>query len=102
MSDHAGRYHLQMLLYVEAAHRLVAEDPPGRQPSAGDIGATLYFLRPGLAHTFAAKTLSAGLADRLGGLAELLARCRCEGAWPGRRDGACGRCRYAGLCGRTA
>ena len=101
VAAHARRYHLQMLLYADAAHRLLAADSPGREPWAGGIPATLYFLRPGLAHTFAAETLTSGLADRLAGLADRLACCRREGAWPGRRDGACGHCHYAALCGRA-
>ncbi len=89
---HAGRYELQMLLYVEAARRHLG-------PAAGPIDATLYFLRPAQAHTFTAESLSAGAAaDRLADLAESLAHCRRTNTWPARRDAACAHCHFAALC----
>ncbi|NQU75403.1 MAG: UvrD-helicase domain-containing protein [Planctomycetes bacterium] len=96
VTDHAQRYHLQMLIYAAAAGRLLKKDAA---PSAEGIAATLYFLRPGLSYTFEAEALLPRVAERrLADLADQLAEYRRTNTWPQRADHACRTCPYATLC----
>lgn len=79
-----------MMLYLAAA---------GRQVGGPVADATLYFLRPGLAHSFAGgREALAGQDATLPELAEQLARCRRSGEFPRRGGDLCSGCPYASLC----
>ncbi|MCD4699109.1 MAG: UvrD-helicase domain-containing protein [Phycisphaerae bacterium] len=90
---HAKRYELQMMIYLAAAGR-------GLDGSVSD--ATVYFLRAGVSHRFAATSETiAGAENRLTDLAAELVRCRRAGQFPriGETDVLlCKTCPYAGLC----
>ena len=87
VASHAGRYELQMMLYLAAGRRLLGADVEE---------ATLYFLRNGETHSFAgaAGDLEASLAE----LAESLSRCRRSGDYARREDESCRGCPYERLC----
>jgi len=93
-AERGDRYELQMMVYLAAARRQFGESV---------VDATLYFLRPGAAHTLApgAKAFAA-FEKRLADLAGNLIRCRATGEFPRTGDASTGRCAYcpyASLCG---
>jgi len=87
---HAERYKLQMLLYAAAAARHF-RSPPAE--------ATLYFLRTGQVHTFAATDASlAETQRRAASLAGELIRARRNGQFQRRETALCDICPYRMLC----
>ncbi|MDY7011954.1 MAG: PD-(D/E)XK nuclease family protein, partial [Planctomycetota bacterium] len=89
----AKRYELQMMIYLSAAGR-------GLDESIAD--ATVYFLRAGASHRFAATSETIAEEEhRLAGLATELIRCRRAGQFAriGDTDPAgCKTCPYANIC----
>jgi len=88
---HARRYALQMMIYLAAARRQFGD---------GVADATVYFLRPGVAHRFGAEALG-GLPERLDAAAAALVAARRTGRFPPADAGDCRRCPYATLCLRA-
>ena len=92
--QHAQRYELQMLLYALAAKRHLGDAP---------AEATLYFLRPALAHSFAITPESLEQASRRAcGLATEVALARRSGQFTRRTSEFCEFCPYHSLCQRPA
>jgi len=98
VASHAERYALQMHIYAAAAARYL-----GAEQAGDGIDATLYFLRCGATHVFAAAELTFAAAEqKVADLAERLAGCRRSSIWPRRDDASCDVCRYGPLCGRKS
>ena len=90
VAAHAQRYELQMAIYLAAARRHLGAEVPD---------ATLYFLRPGRSHRFAAAGALPGAAEgRLADLAERLAASRRTGRFARREGERCAGCPCAPLC----
>jgi len=86
----AKRYEFQMLLYSAAAARHL-----GRPPAE----ATLYFLRPAVAHSFTITTAGLDAAGaRARELTGKLVTARRTGQFERRESSACGSCPYRRLC----
>ncbi len=92
LADHAKRYELQMLLYLDAARRHLASC--GQADTLAD--ATLYFLRTGQCWRLADRP--GELANRLAVLAESINACRRSGIYPSKRHASCTFCPYGRLC----
>jgi ATP-dependent helicase/DNAse subunit B len=93
LADHAGRYGLQMQLYMDAAGRHLANC--GQQGPLAD--AALYFLRTGQCWRIPASEAS-GLSERLAHLAGQISACRRSGLYPAIHEGRCSFCPYSRLC----
>jgi len=91
LRGHAGRYELQMLAYAVAA---------GRHLGEAVADATLYFLRPGRAHTFRLDGNALDAAEeRISALGTRLITARRSGAFQRTESAQCDYCPYSSLCG---
>ena len=90
IAEHSRHHELQMRIYAAAAARHLGTPP---------AEATLYYLRPGVAHTIPLDAASiASIETELSALAEGLIVTQRSGAFAAEPKGVCDYCPYRALC----